>query len=213
MPWERRGRRRGLHLPALRDAEGETAARPGRPDPGLLTRAVSHRQMAHPSSSSGAVAPGSAVHRRQPGRARTSMLLVLGSYMLPPPWSVGVMRRHYSRRSHPGQGAPGVCWPRGDPVGALPRARGLAAGDAVGRRGETPLLRTRPADPTSTDAATTLGAGAGSLRTPLSQVRSGAMSSSVRPAVSGKHRATRSAPGNARRARAPIATQWDATTP
>ena len=43
MPRERRGRRRGLHLPDLCDAEGETAARPrrpslgsapGRPDPG-----------------------------------------------------------------------------------------------------------------------------------------------------------------------------------
>ena len=169
--------------------------------------------MDHPSSSSGAVAPGSAVHRRQPVRARTSMLLVLGSYMLPPPWSVGVMRRHYSRRFHPGQGAPGVCRPRGDPVGALPRAHRLAAGDAAGKGGETPLRRPRPTDPTSPDAATAPGAGAGSLRTPLPQVRSGAISSSVRPAVSGKHRATRKAPGNARRARAPIATQWDATTP
>ena len=53
------------------------------------------------------------------------------------------------------------------------------------------------------------GISAGAAREPA-QARSGAMSSSVRPAVSGNHLATRSAPGNARVARAPIATQWDA---
>jgi hypothetical protein len=70
-----------------------------------------------------------------------------------------------------------------------------------------------PADPTATDAATSPGACADSRRAPQTQARSGAMSSSVRPAVSGKHLATSNAPGNARMARAPIATQWDATTP
>jgi hypothetical protein len=53
----------------------------------------------------------------------------------------------------------------------------------------------------------------GSLRAPLPQTPSGAISSSVRPAVSGKHRATSSAPSSARLARARIAIQWDATTP
>jgi len=40
MPWEGRGRRRGLPVLDLGDAEGETAARPGRFGPGLLTRAA-----------------------------------------------------------------------------------------------------------------------------------------------------------------------------
>jgi hypothetical protein len=66
--WERRRRWRGLHLPDLRDAEGETAARLGRPGPGLLTRAPYHMQIDHPSSSSGVVAPG-AVGRSSRDRA------------------------------------------------------------------------------------------------------------------------------------------------
>jgi hypothetical protein len=54
---------------------------------------------------------------------------------------------------------------------------------------------------------------AGSLHAPLPQAPSGAISSRVRPAVSGNHRATSSAPSSARLARTGIATQWDATTP
>jgi hypothetical protein len=67
-------------------------------------------------------------------------------------------------------------------------------------------------DPTSRDVAIIPGTDVGSLYAPLPQARSGAMSSSVRPAVSGKHRATSSAPSNARTVKAPMATQWDATT-
>jgi hypothetical protein len=36
------------HLPDLREAEGETAARPGRLDPGLHTRAAYYMQIDHP---------------------------------------------------------------------------------------------------------------------------------------------------------------------
>lgn len=77
MPRERRRRRRGLHLPDLRDAEGETAVRSGRLGPELLTHAASHMPMDHPSSSSGAVAPGSVVRssrdrpHARPGAAAT----------------------------------------------------------------------------------------------------------------------------------------------
>ena len=57
-----------------------------------------------------------------------------------------------------------------------------------------------------------IGSRAACARRPA-QARSGAMSSSVRPAVSGNHLATSSAPGTARVARTPIATQCDVTTP
>ena len=77
MPREGRGRRRGgggggggLHLPDLRDAEGETAARLGRLGSGLRTRAASPVVMDHPSSSSGAVAPESVVRRAETGHTR-----------------------------------------------------------------------------------------------------------------------------------------------
>jgi hypothetical protein len=126
--------------------------------------------------------------------------------------SVGVMRRHGRRRSRPGQGAPGACLPWSDPVGAPPCARGLAAGDAIaGRGGGTPLRGTRPPTPPP-QTLPPPGTDVGSRHALLPQARSGAMSSSVRPAVSGKHRATSSAPRNARTVKAPMATQWDATT-
>jgi hypothetical protein len=57
MPREGRGRRRGLPLPDLGDAEGQTTARPGWRRLGLLTRVASHVPIAHPASSS-AVASG-----------------------------------------------------------------------------------------------------------------------------------------------------------
>jgi hypothetical protein len=84
MPREGCGRRRGLPLPDLCDAEGETTARPRRPSLGLRTWAAGPRLSAHTSTSSDAVVLGSAVRRRPPVRARTSMRLVPGSSMRPP---------------------------------------------------------------------------------------------------------------------------------
>src|SRR4051812_27337758 len=64
MPREGRGRRRGRYLADLGDAEGQTAARPRRLSLGLRTWAAEPMAMDHPSSSSGAVAPGTMVRRR-----------------------------------------------------------------------------------------------------------------------------------------------------
>src|ERR1043166_6601220 len=58
MPREGRGPGRALPFLDLGDAEGETAVRLRRPSSGLLTRTAYPMQMDHPSSSSGAVAPG-----------------------------------------------------------------------------------------------------------------------------------------------------------
>src|SRR5262249_40928427 len=88
MPREGRRRRRGLPLPDLCDAQGETTARPGWLGPGLLTRAAAHVLIVHPVSSFHAAAPGCVVpcdHRR----ARCTGMPCFGRRVTSPHGSTG----------------------------------------------------------------------------------------------------------------------------